>query len=626
LVEMAFSVRRLASKEGEQESFVDRPAAPAPVSRRLPWSPIEKVFVLLASALFLVLSIGSMRMESVTTNELLYVPAGLSYLQRLDARMDIEHPPLFKIVAALPVLLLHGKVDYNDPIWTTGHSWTSTEYAFGKKFFESWNANRQTLLFAARLPMVALTLLLGLSLYGMARQFAGPWGGVLTLTLFVTSPFFIANGALVMNDILIALFSLWTMWYFASLWQEPTRRNALLFAGSLAGALLAKFSGVFLFPAIFLCWVWFRFLRQRLAVDEVAAPTPPEGFGRERLAIGAMMLAGVVVFLFYLGIFYRSDPRAILQDVVNEVQWGGGRLIPLMYRSISIMTNHPALERLLLPLWLYVSGLAFVVGHGSRPMYFLGRWHPHGVWYYFPVISFFKLAPGMVVLFFLLAALAASNFLRQRGKSSSSVPDSKRLHLRAMLVTLVVFALIAMASNLNVGVRHFSVPITLAVLLCSLIIPLTRSVLGSKTQSIAFGAIAALAFSCVITAILTYPHYLAYYNVFRLHMPKQEISINANLSLGQSMEELAAFFQEHHVSVSYVDKRASPVDPDVYIPGARVWECDKPDPPTPEWVAVTTVMMIHQPPNCEYLLRYPSWNVGDGAILVFHLTGSGTVP
>ena len=122
---------------------------------------------------------------------------------------------------------------------------------------------------------------------------------------------------------------------------------------------------------------------------------------------------------------------------------------------------------------------------------------------------------------------------------------------------MVVFALIAMASNLNVGVRHFSVPITLAVLLCSLIIPLTRSVLGSKAQSIAFGAIVVLAFSCVVTAFLTYPHYLAYYNVFRLHMPKQEISINSNLSLGQSMEELAAFFQEHHVSTPYVDKRTS---------------------------------------------------------------------
>jgi hypothetical protein len=575
--------------------------------------------------MFAVLTIGSMRKESVTTNEVVYVPAGLSYLQRHDARMNIEHPPLFKVIAALPDLFLHGRVDYNDPTWTNGPSGTPNEYAFGRKFFESWNPNQRTLLFAARLPMVALALLLGLSLYGMARQFAGPWGGVLTLTLFVTSPFFIANGPLVMNDILIALFSLWTMWCFASLWQEPTRRNALLFAASLAGALLAKFSGVFLFPAIFLCWVWFRFSRQRLPVDEAPAAAPPEGFRRERLAIGAIILAGVVVFLFYLWIFHRSDPLAILKDQTNEIEGARGRVV-LMYRSISIMTKHPALERILLPLWLYVGGLGFVVGHGSRAMYFLGRWHPYGVWYYFPVISFFKLAPGMIVLFFVLAALATANLLRQRAKGSSIVPDSRRLHLRAMLVTLVVFALLAMASKLNVGVRHFSVPISVAVLLCGLVIPLKSSVLGSKAQPMAFGAIAALAFSCVVTAILTYPHYLAYYNVFRLHMPKQEIAINANLSLGQSMEELAAFFKDHHVATSYVDKRTSAVDPDVYIPGAHAWECDKPDPPTPEWVAVTTVVMIHQPPNCEYLLRYPSWNIGDGAIIVFHLTDSTTVP
>ncbi len=622
---MAPSKIEITSKEVGLKRSADRPKAPAPANSRLPWSPVEKVFVLLASALLLGLSIGSIRMESVTTNELLYVPAGLSYLQRLDARMDIEHPPLFKIIAALPVLLLHGKVDYNDPIWIAGHTWTPTEYAFGRKFFESWNTNQRTLLFAARLPMVALTLLLGLSLYGMARQLAGPWGAALTLTLFVTSPFFLANGPLVMNDVLIALLSLETMWYFASLWQEPTKRNTLLFAASLAGALLAKFSGVFLFPAIFLCWVWFRFSRQRLPEDKASTLTPPQGFRRERLAVGGMIFAGVVVFLSYLGIFYRSDPLAILQDVAKEIQDSGGRVV-LMYRSISIMTKHPALERILLPLWLYVGGLAHVVGHGSRPMYFLGRWHPHGVWYYFPVISFFKLAPGMVVLFFLLAALATANLLRQWGKGSSTVPDSKRLHLRAVLVTLVVFALIAMASNLNVGVRHFSVPITLAVLLCSLIIPLTRSVWGSKAQSVAFGGVGALAFSCVVTAILTYPHYLAYYNVFRLHTPKQEISINSNLSLGQSMEELAAFFQKHQVSAPYVDKRTSEVDAGVYIPAAHAWDCEKPDPPTPEWVAVTTVVMLHQPPNCEYLLRYPSWNIGDGAILVFHLTNSTTVP
>ena len=42
----------------------------------------------------------------------------------------------------------------------------------------------------------------------------------------------------------------------------------------------------------------------------------------------------------------------------------------------------------------------------------------------------------------------------------------------------------------------------------------------------------------------------------------------------------------------------------------------------PEWVAVSTVNLIRQPPNCDQLLRYPSWNIGDGTIMVFHITDS----
>ena len=206
----------------------------------------------------------------------------------------------------------------------------------------------------------------------------------------------------------------------------------------------------------------------------------------------------------------------------------------LLYRSVKIMTKLPVLQRMLLPIWLYAGGLSFVNGYADRAIYFLGKGRPHGVWFYFPVISFFKLAPGMVLLFLLLAGLASANVLRNRGKGISVVADSHRLHLSALVVTLVVFAVISMASKLNVGIRHFSVPITLAVLLSSLIVPLTRSVLGSKARPFAFGATAALAFSCVVTALLAYPHYISYYNVFRLNVPKQEIALNSNLSWGQS--------------------------------------------------------------------------------------------
>jgi hypothetical protein len=88
------------------------------------------------------------------------------------------------------------------------------------------------------------------------------------------------------------------------------------------------------------------------------------------------------------------------------------------------------------------------------------------------------------------------------------------------------------------------------------------------------------------------------------------------------MEQLAAFFNERGVAAPYVDTDISMIAANVYIPGARPWRCEAPDPATPEWVAISTYKLAHQSPNCRDLLRYPSWEIGGGAVMVFHLTDS----
>jgi hypothetical protein len=272
-------------------------------------------------------------------------------------------------------------------------------------------------------------------------------------------------------------------------------------------------------------------------------------------------------------------------------------------------------------MWLYVDGLVFVKGYESRAFYFLGHLYPHGVWFYFPVISFFKLAPGMILLFFLLAALVVTDLLRNRNKAvkPSIVPASRQRHLQALLSALVVFAAIPMASKLNVGVRHFSVPIGLAIILSGLIVPLTCAVVGKRMRPFASVMVAALAFWCVVTALVSYPHYLSYYSPFRLNVPKQEIGVNANLTWGQSVGELNTFFEQHQVVAPYVDTRMSTVDPTVYIPGARAWQCDNGAPVPRGWVAVSADRVLLHAPGCSQLLRYPTFSVGDGSIMVFHI-------
>ena len=50
-------------------------------------------------------AVFSMKDDSLTMDEVAHLPAGYSYLTQKDMRLNPEHPPLLKDLAALPLLL-----------------------------------------------------------------------------------------------------------------------------------------------------------------------------------------------------------------------------------------------------------------------------------------------------------------------------------------------------------------------------------------------------------------------------------------------------------------------------------------------------------------------------------------
>src|SRR5450631_2238227 len=61
---------------------------------------------------------GAALREGVTIDEVAHIGAGLSYLQKLDLRMNEEHPPLPKIWAAIPLVIRGTHADYSHISWT----------------------------------------------------------------------------------------------------------------------------------------------------------------------------------------------------------------------------------------------------------------------------------------------------------------------------------------------------------------------------------------------------------------------------------------------------------------------------------------------------------------------------
>src|SRR4026207_1792573 len=97
------------------------------------------VFSAVAGALLMFMAIlagGSALRESVTIDEVAHIGAGVSYLQRLDLRLNEEHPPLPKILAALPLVLRGVHADYSHISWTVSEKFFHA-YA-GQWVFGEW--------------------------------------------------------------------------------------------------------------------------------------------------------------------------------------------------------------------------------------------------------------------------------------------------------------------------------------------------------------------------------------------------------------------------------------------------------------------------------------------------------
>jgi len=431
---------------------------------------------------------------------------------------------------------------------------------------------------------------------------------MLSLIVFVTSPLYLGYGPLVITDIGLCLFVILSAWTFADLWTTPNPRNAVAFALSTAAALLSKFSALLIIPALIAFCIWSVLKKPR--EDSIQK--------RAKYVVGGVLGALLICYLFYWLACYHSTPQSLANARLGALTHfrPPERILAFVTSALSA---HPAWERPLQPLWLYLIGIGYLNAGLSRPVYLLSKLHGHGVWYYFPVISFFKLAPGMIMLVLALVVCAFLYRRRNHGRTVLFADEASRARVSALLCTLAAFALAAMRSRMNIGIRHFSVPITIVVILLALLVPFIEALWKDSRRKAVYTIVTLLAASCVITAITAYPHYISYYNWFRLGTPKQEIVAESNLDWGQSLLAVNAFAREHQIPKIYMDSM-SPLSPTVYVPNAAEWFCDDFSSPSPEWVAVSADFVRRVPPTCIGLMRYQHWALADGTMYVFRIT------
>jgi hypothetical protein len=421
----------LAPRPGVQRMETESESSPSP--RQTPW------LVLLLLAVFLFSAVNSLVRDSATFDETAHLPAGITYLDRGDFRLNPEHPPLVKIWAALPVWLSgRARPDYRSLPWLgrpvpglAGVRSNADQWVFGYELLNGPLERRErrdpgSLLLPARLAMLVPALALILIVYSWSRELWGPRGAIVSLILACLSPTLLAHARLVTTDLPLALAYasvLWTAWRFT---RKPCWARGALCAICLSGSLLVKFSALLLFPTLAL-----------IALAWVVGPCPDREERRRRarwiprLAVVALLLSFAAIWAGYGFRFAATGPDYAMDWTAVGMQEGAGAVI-----------RDRALEWRVLP-EAYVYGLAHLLGGAERRVAFLnGEQSLIGWWYYFPEAFLLKTPPALIAMIGWIAVAAC------RGRRWRS-PKGWFL-----LLPVALYLGVSISGNLNIGHRH----------------------------------------------------------------------------------------------------------------------------------------------------------------------------
>ncbi len=486
----------------------------------------KPVAVFVACALvLLLLAVFSMRRKSATADEVTHIPAGYTNLALHDFRMNPEHPPFIKLLAALPLRFLHPKVDTADEDWSK----TLDAGYFGYKFLYYWN-DADKLIFWARLPIVLISILLLCAVGYCAWNLYGWKAGVLALLLYLLNPELLAHGQLVTTDLGISCFIFIGVYAFYRALRRLTILNAALFCVAIGCALITKYSGIFVFPVLVLISMVFALSQDetevRLKRASELGRTIKSRYGKLAVAGGLIVASGFVslamIWACY-GFRHRISPDpAISQRMAWQRYWDRGGLMNNLGKVAKEWNIVPE---------SYTYGLLFVpLSTEKRRAFLLGEVSRTTGWRYYFLVSFLVKTPIPLLIFILLGFI----FIKRYGAGLTAE--------FMLLCPVVVFMLLASVNTLNIGNRHILPVYPFLIVFAAKV----ARVFDEQRQRLWAAAYALLLAWYIAGTLFLYPHFLAYFNeIAGGPNGGYEWLADSNIDWGQDLKGLAEYRRQH---------------------------------------------------------------------------------
>ena len=490
--------------------------------RRLPWLVPATIGLLIVLALELYLSA---RTESQTFDEPAHLYSGYAYWLRSDFGVNPEHPPLVKLVAALPLLLSRPAFQEPMPVYFRGVSNLG-----GMQLMRG--PGSEALLGHARTAVSIFVFLLAVLVTLAANEMFGSGTALVALLIFVFDPVILANAPLVATDMGAACLIFATVYAFYRYVKRPSVVRLLICALAAGLALAAKHSTIFVIPIlILLCLIEIAFAWRRSSPD--SAPTSNRSVRpRTALRLGTFLLAIGIIAVAILWAFYGFRYRAFPDNKTTIIPPTEAYLQDLHHPVEATLIGFAEHHHLLPEAYLFGLTDVTIICRDGRVMYLFGKVYPHGRWFYFPAALLIKSTLGFLIL---LALLPFARALW--GKEH-------RREILYLAVPAVAFFGWAMTSKLDLGIRHI-----LPVFPFLIVLVAAGAVSLARRSRVWAWAVSLLLFLHIASSLYAAPNYMPYSNeIVGGPDNTHRMLSDANVGWGGGLKALSVYLREHHIS------------------------------------------------------------------------------
>ena len=474
-----------------------------------------------------VLNLTGAARESQTTDEGAHLVAGYSYLTTGDYRLNPEHPPLLKILAAFPLLFMEIDMDFSGNSWENADQWALAN----QLLYQSEN-NADWLLFWGRFINTLFSLGLILLVFFLTKKYFSQIAGLIAATLTAFEPLVLSHGHYVTTDVTIAFFMLLAIYYFTRFLENPKVKNGLIFALIFTLAMLIKFSAVLLVPICLLIFMIYFFL---------ASKEKKHKFKFKNILITLLLI--IVIFIGLGLLTYNFQAVRPFDDPETIKLWEQEEIPHYGFIESAFNKNIPG--------YYWFKGLIMVQQHSKwgHYSYILGNFDEHGGWWYYFPLAFLIKTP-LITLGFILLALMISLKALLKNRRQLNLKKIPLIYI-SLLTFILFYFLYSMNNNINLGVRHL-LPIYPAIFILLGGVISNLKFTNPKQNKIYYTLITLILIGYAGTAFIIWPHYLSYFNqLIGGSSNGYKYLSDSNLDWGQDLKNLQIYVEKNNIPEIY---------------------------------------------------------------------------